>query len=327
MKSPQGHICRLSGNHLPGVDCLSDDQVVPLLIAMDPDTLVNCGQASKRLFDLVCDRVVWRHLLKKTTEFSKEKLEELAVFGKKGSTEMMLEVVKEAARRIPFCQNLCVPPSKDIQEEERERFMQEFLMTYRTRVKITVAVQAGWGTGETFEVDGKRLQELTKVAQAVGAKFTMEEVEIIISIEERKATLKMIADQMDQQGGRLAKFGTSVVVLADVSAEDAGLLFDLLKLSNSWRINLLILCGNIPNDYWTNLASVSTANGHIDQISILNYDHQAVNLGAVRKAWEISNDMKIINLGSPAVTQNIRGGRTGNLDLEAEWQHVVDILQ
>ena len=52
-----------------------------------------------------------------------------------------------------------------------------------------------------------------------------------------------------------------------------------------------------------------------------------VCLDVVVKAWEISNDMKIINLGSPAVTQNIRGGRTGNLDLEAEWQHVVEALQ
>ena len=45
--------------------------------------MLNCGQASKRLFDLVCDRVVWRHLLKKVDEFSKEKQEELLVFGKR----------------------------------------------------------------------------------------------------------------------------------------------------------------------------------------------------------------------------------------------------
>ena len=60
-----------------GLDHLSDDQVLPLLLAMDPDTMFNCGKASERLFNLVCDREVWRELLKKTVEFTKEKVEEL----------------------------------------------------------------------------------------------------------------------------------------------------------------------------------------------------------------------------------------------------------
>ena len=128
---PQVHICPLDGDHQPGLDCLSDDQVIPLLLAMDPDTLLNCGRASKRLFALVCDRVVWRHLLRKTDEFSKEKLYELAVFGKKGSPEMMPEVVKEAARRILFRYNLPVLPPQDIQEEERAKLFKEFLVASR----------------------------------------------------------------------------------------------------------------------------------------------------------------------------------------------------
>merc|ERR1719370_1662525 len=86
-----------------GLDQLSDDQVLPLLLAMDPGTLLNCGKASERFFNLVCDREVWRELLKKTVEFTKEKVEELKEFkGSKGSPEVMPEVVMEAARRIPF---------------------------------------------------------------------------------------------------------------------------------------------------------------------------------------------------------------------------------
>ena len=46
-----------------GLDQLSDDQVLPLLLAMDADTLLNCGKASERLFNLICDRVVWRQEL------------------------------------------------------------------------------------------------------------------------------------------------------------------------------------------------------------------------------------------------------------------------
>ena len=56
-----------------GLDQLSDDQVLPLLLAMDPDTLLNCGKASERFFNLVCDREVWRELLKKTVEFTQER--------------------------------------------------------------------------------------------------------------------------------------------------------------------------------------------------------------------------------------------------------------
>ena len=82
---------------------LSDEQVIPLLLAMDPDTLLNFGKTSTRFFNLVCDQEVWRQLLKKTAEFTKEKVEHLKAFkGSKGSEEMMPEMVKEAARRIPF---------------------------------------------------------------------------------------------------------------------------------------------------------------------------------------------------------------------------------
>ena len=49
---------------------------------------------------MVCDQEVWRQLLKKTAEFTKETVEQLKAF--KESEEMMPEMVKEAARRIPF---------------------------------------------------------------------------------------------------------------------------------------------------------------------------------------------------------------------------------
>ena len=88
-----------------GLDDLSDEQVLPLLLVMDPDTLLNFGKTSQRFFNLVCDREVWRQLLKKTAEFTEEKVEQLRAF--KGSVEMMPEVVKEAARRIPSLSSQC----------------------------------------------------------------------------------------------------------------------------------------------------------------------------------------------------------------------------
>ena len=57
-------MCSLPGDHLAGLDCLSDELVLPLLLAMDSESLLKVGRTSQRLFSLVCDRQVWRHLLK-----------------------------------------------------------------------------------------------------------------------------------------------------------------------------------------------------------------------------------------------------------------------
>ena len=56
----QTHTCqRVVGDHPPGIDCLPDEQVIPLLLFFDTDTLLNVGLASDRLYHLVCDKEVW----------------------------------------------------------------------------------------------------------------------------------------------------------------------------------------------------------------------------------------------------------------------------
>ena len=51
----QAHFCRLAGDHVPGLECLSDGQLLPILLAIvDPDTLLSCGRANRRLHRLVC---------------------------------------------------------------------------------------------------------------------------------------------------------------------------------------------------------------------------------------------------------------------------------
>ena len=113
-------------------------------------------------------------------------------------------------------------------------------------------------------MDGKRLKELVTVAQAVEANFTLEEVEDFNPIREDIEILKMIAGLVDRQGEQLAKLDISIVTI--MAPEDAGFLFALLRMSHSWRMNLLLLENNTPDDYWTNLPSASTANGHINHI-------------------------------------------------------------
>ena len=76
----QGHICPLPGDHLPGLHCLSDEQIIPILLACDPESLLNCGRTSAHLYRLVCDREVWKHLVKGIT-FTEDQMEELKLFG------------------------------------------------------------------------------------------------------------------------------------------------------------------------------------------------------------------------------------------------------
>ena len=40
-----GHLCQNpTDDHLPGLNCLSDEQLLPILLHMDPDTLLNIGR-------------------------------------------------------------------------------------------------------------------------------------------------------------------------------------------------------------------------------------------------------------------------------------------
>ena len=67
-----------------------------------PGSLPDKCRSSDRLHRLVCDRVVWLHLLKQTAVFSKEKLEELVSFVRENRrSELMPEVLRAAAIKVP----------------------------------------------------------------------------------------------------------------------------------------------------------------------------------------------------------------------------------
>ena len=83
------------------------------------------------------------------------------------------------------------------------------------------------------------------------------------------------------------------------------------------------------DDYWIELANVSTPDCHIHQLVVLNNANGlgGINLDALRKVWAISDQMKLATFAPQATIQDFGGGRMDNLDLEAEWQRVVDFLQ
>ena len=97
---------------MPGLECLSDPQILPILFALDPDSLLSCGRANRRLNRLVCDKQVWKNLLKgieyfyrKDEEEDKDdddkRMDELVKFVVDfGSSNMKAELLKEVASRF-----------------------------------------------------------------------------------------------------------------------------------------------------------------------------------------------------------------------------------
>ena len=303
-----------------------DDQVIPLLLSMDSDTLFNCGMASLRLYRLVCDPEVWRWLLKGIADFSKERVEHLVEFVingspdmgpemTKGSVEMLPEVVKEVARRIQFCHRRAFP-----QPVLPQPFIQEVPEALRKRVRVNVTVEGGWGNLETFEVEGKHLEKLTRVAHDVGAMFTMVEVQDYNALQDNIDIFRMISSHMNRQTEKLAKLDFSMVALSDVDREAADIFFSLLKLTSEWSIPNFTFPANPDqdiNDYLANIDNIDTTNGYIWVLVVIKWPGQ-LNSVAVRKLWEISDQMIIVAGMPPTI---LMGGR-GVGDSQAEWENV-----
>ena len=123
----QAHKChRVAGEHRPGFACLDDYLVIHLMLFLDPNSLLNLGRASDRLYHLVCDKKVWRSLLKKVEEFTEDRVRELSVFAENSdsSQDLRQEVLREAADRL--------------KEEE------ELLLPDNPKFKLSVSIP-GWG--------------------------------------------------------------------------------------------------------------------------------------------------------------------------------------
>ena len=297
---------------------------------MDSDTLLNCGMASLRLYRLVCDPEVWRWLLKATTDFSKERVEQLVEFvingspemspeTTKGSVEMLPEVVKEVARRIQFCHKPALPELA--QGNNGMRFIHEIPEALRRRVRVKVTVEGGWGSLDTLEVDGKHLDELTGIAQDVGAKFTMVEVQDYNALQDNIDIFRKISSHMNGQTEKLAKLDFSMVTLSHQNREAAEIFFSLLEFTSEWSIanfTLMATPDHGINDYWADIASISTTNGYIRLLVVIKWLGQ-LNSETVRKVWEIS-DQTMVLAGAPPPTM-LRGGR-GADDSQAEWELV-----
>ena len=112
--------------------------------------------------------------------------------------------------------------------------------------------------------------------------------------------------------------------------EDLGeFILPLLRRSKSWKIESIEVLG-VLDLFWSNLAKVPTSSAHIGQIHSLpdpkrgsQVDNKHLN--TLRNLWDICE--RILTYTSPGLqSRNFQGGKVPNLDLEAEWQRVLDTL-
>ena len=126
----------------------------------------------------------------------------------------------------------------------------------------------GWGACETFEVDGTRLEELTKVAEAVGEKFTMVEVDNYNTMQYNIDTFRRIAAHMEKQEKRLSKLDTPLFNFTKRCRELAEIFLNLQNKCKEWRVVFFTL-DSVRDDpdseeYWAYLERIcSNSVGHI----------------------------------------------------------------
>ena len=103
-------------------------------------------------------------------DFKEERVEELKLFGLglfgiNGAPEMMLEIVKEAAKRFAW------------RSEQSQVSETSAIARGPGIVKVRIVIEKSWAPSESFDVDGIHLEELIKMAEAVGAEFKITEVQ------------------------------------------------------------------------------------------------------------------------------------------------------
>ena len=218
-------------------------------------------------------------------------MEQLANFGINGSPDMMSEVLKAAASRMQF-------PCDE------------------TAARVKVSVQ-GWGAPVTLDVAGENLVELTGVAQAVGAKFTLEEVEVVDCFWDVDRSLRNIFRHMEDQKEMLAHTEFDYVWMTSPRAFLI-FVFALLRVSKRWKVrNLVGYPGNRLSEFPTDVVD----SGHIDRLQIIG--KEVDDLDALKRIWEISEKV-IIKEGGQAASSTLGGGRGENSD--ADWQRLPDII-
>jgi len=323
-ESEKVHIRPVQGVQAVGLQHLSDGQVLPILLKLDPDSLLNCGRASSRLYRLVTDWEVWAHLLNGVPEFSDERLDQLVQFKGEGSSrfgivckpEMMMAVAGEAATR---CQENTGDAEGDF-------------------LKLSLSLD-DWDAPHTFEMTGdKYRQEFARVTAVVEAKFTIKRLEfggLPKPIPPTKMeTLRMLAAQVDQQERKSLSMVKMVGLDANQPLEAVELLLKLIQASKEWVIKKVAVTvihelaplgsPGLSKMIFAELGKCS-ATGHVGEVRLVHgiEEDQWLIKEDVRAVWEISEKLEIITFGR-LVRDEIGGGRAK--DTNVTWEESYELL-
>ena len=285
------------------------DQVLPILLNLDPDDLLNCGRASPRLYRLVSDWEVWAHLLKRVTQFSNERVEQLINFREESSRfgivprpKMIMEMVKEVALR---CQE--------------EALAEEGPLGRGLRVTLALDNEEA---AHTYEMTGYNYRrEFNRVATMV--EFTMFTIlKVHTSGWEHDMntlrTLRMLAAQVERQDSRsLCKLEVKELIL--VYSEPLKLLLELIKVTKEWKIESVLVIHDIAtnNEGFTDLAKWS-ARGHVGTLVLSShffYGRPRLIKEDVKAIWEISEKIRVEG-------RRVGGGR--DKDSNVTWEEVIE---
>ena len=285
------------------------DQVLPILLNLDPDDLLNCGRASPRLYRLVSDWEVWAHLLKRVTQFSNERVEQLINFREESSRfgivprpKMIMEMVKEVALR---CQE--------------EALAEEGPLGRGLRVTLALDNEEA---AHTYEMTGFNYrEEFNRVATMV--EFTMFTIlKVHTSGWEHDMntlrTLRMLAAQVERQDSRsLCKLEVKELIL--VYSEPLKLLLELIKVTKEWKIESVLVIHDIAtnNEGFTDLAKWS-ARGHVGTLVLSShffYGRPRLIKEDVKAIWEISEKIRVEG-------RRVGGGR--DKDSNVTWEEVIE---
>ena len=270
---------------------------------------------------LVCDREVWRWLLRGVEEFTDERLEELAVFGSKKGPEVMAEVLLAFARTF-----------EPVGDRDGCYLVTVSAEGWGPPGTIKCAIQPFWhfqtlldrgdGTGRYIN-----LKWLNKVAEALGVKYKIVVVDMAPCEQKTEYRCRALGsvsscsflNQILVRVGEQAEGMDCLKMCAwndKQNAKAEELFFSLMKVTKQWRIGR-IFGGTSFVKLFADLPTDSAAAGQIDHIS-LDEKSKSSSLDVIKRIWEIS---KHVDLKQATVS----GGR--GADPEAGWQAVVDYFQ
>ena len=271
---------------------------------MDTETLLRCGRVNLRFHRLVCDKLVWRSLLRGIHYFpalggetgqgedeDEERMDELIKFVvERGSSEMKAELVNEVASRFSIRSSnknffyFCSKKGKGC------RFI--------SPLKVTVSIQ-GWDDApDTFEMGESHLKELHSLAQTVGTEFIVKEVKNIYPLIGYTEDIKLVVALVDQQEEGLDKLELQSVDFPSLQKKhQADSIFSLIKASKEWKVEEVSLMPTLLGDdstFWAALAK-NAGTGHIGTLEfppIYKENMQRARKEDVKAVWEIAEKLR-----------------------------------